>query len=88
MSNLPLKERPCLNFHINRCLAPCQGKVEESDYREIIKDIITFLEGKPGLLMEQLKGKMDKASKDLDFEWAAVLRNQISALEKILEKQK
>ncbi len=88
LSNLPLRDRPCLNFHINRCLAPCQGKVEESDYREIIKDIITFLEGRHGLLVEQLKEKMDRASKNLDFELAAVLRNQIDALEKIQEKQK
>ncbi|MCR4431891.1 MAG: excinuclease ABC subunit UvrC [Tepidanaerobacteraceae bacterium] len=88
LSEVPIKERPCLNFHINRCLAPCQGKIDVNDYNEIIKNIIMFLEGKQQTLIDILRQKMEKAAESLDFEWAAVLRNQILALEKVLEKQK
>ncbi|WP_422443668.1 excinuclease ABC subunit UvrC [Thermoanaerobacterium sp. DL9XJH110] len=88
LSELPLKERPCLNFHIKRCLAPCQGNIDEKEYNEIIKNVMMFLEGKQEALIAQLKEKMEKAAENLDFEWAAVLRNQIVALEKVREKQK
>lgn len=88
LKEVPLKERPCLNFHINRCLAPCQGKINENDYNEIIKSVIMFLEGKQETLIDTLKQKMEKAAENLDFERAANLRNQIAALEKVLEKQK
>ena len=88
LSQIPLKERPCLNYHIERCLAPCQGFIEEEEYNEIIKNIIMFLEGKQETLIKELKTKMQKAADNLNFERAAVLRNQIGALEKVLEKQK
>ncbi len=88
LDNVPLKERPCLNYHIERCLAPCQGFIGEKEYREIINDIILFLEGKQETLIKQLRTKMHEASSDLNFEKAAVLRNQIESLEKVLEKQK
>lgn len=88
LSNIPLRERPCLNYHIKRCLAPCQGFIGEGEYNEIINNVIMFLEGKQDVLIDQLKVKMQKASDNLEFERAAVLRNQILALEKVLEKQK
>jgi len=88
LSNIPLDERPCLNYHINRCLAPCQGYIKEEEYNEIIKNVIMFLEGKQSTLVKQLKTKMQEAAENLDFERAAALRDQIMALEKILEKQK
>ncbi|AYO30057.1 excinuclease ABC subunit UvrC [Biomaibacter acetigenes] len=88
LSQVPLKERPCLNFHIKRCLAPCQANISENDYNDIIRNIIMFLEGKQQTLIDRLREKMEKAAENLDFEWAAVLRNQILALEKVLEKQK
>lgn len=88
LSQVPLKERPCLNFHIKRCLAPCQANIIENDYNDIIRNIIMFLEGKQQTLIDRLREKMEKAAENLDFEWAAVLRNQILALEKVLEKQK
>jgi excinuclease ABC subunit C len=88
LSQIPLKERPCLNYHIERCFAPCQGFVEEEEYDEIIKNIIMFLEGKQETLIKQLKAKMQEAADNLNFERAAVLRNQIGSLEKVLEKQK
>ncbi len=88
LSQIPLKERPCLNYHIERCFAPCQGFIQEEDYDEMIKNIIMFLEGKQETLVKKLKDKMQNAADKLDFEKAAVLRNQIAALEKVLEKQK
>lgn len=88
LSQIPLKERPCLNYHIKRCLAPCQGFIQEKEYNDLIKNIIMFLEGKQETLLKQLKNKMQEAAANLDFEKAAVLRNQVAALEKVLEKQK
>jgi len=88
LSEVPIDERPCLNYHIKRCLAPCQGFVKDEEYNEMINNIIMFLEGKRETLVKQLKDRMKEAAEKLDFERAAVLRNQISALEKVLEKQK
>lgn len=88
LSEIPIDERPCLNYHIKRCLAPCQGFVKDEEYNEMINNIIMFLEGKRETLVKQLKDRMQEAAEKLDFERAAVLRNQISALEKVLEKQK
>ncbi|WP_296970727.1 excinuclease ABC subunit UvrC [Tepidanaerobacter sp. EBM-38] len=88
LSQIPLKERPCLNYHIKRCLAPCQGFIEAEEYDEIIKNIIMFLEGKQETLVKQLKEKMQEAADNLNFEKAAALRDQIAALEKVLEEQK
>ncbi|MDK2879651.1 MAG: excinuclease subunit, partial [Thermoanaerobacteraceae bacterium] len=70
LSQVPLKERPCLNFHIKRCLAPCQANISENDYNDIIRNIIMFLEGKQQTLIDRLREKMEKAAENLDFEWA------------------
>jgi len=88
LSQVPLKERPCLNYYIKRCLAPCQGSVEQEEYDEMIKNIIMFLEGKQETLIKQLREKMEEEAAKLDFEKAAILRDQISALQKVLEEQK
>lgn len=80
--------RPCLNYYIERCLAPCQGNVDSSKYLEMIDEIIMFLNGKEDKLIEVIKDKMKKASENLDFESAAIFRNQINSLNVILEKQK
>lgn len=88
LRQVPLRQRPCLNYHINRCLAPCQGKINSRDYDEIIRDVVTFLEGKREGLLEKLRAKMEKAAESLDFERAQGYKCQIEALEKILEKQK
>jgi len=88
LSQVLLDERPCLNYHIKRCMAPCQGWVREDEYNEMINNIILFLEGKRETLVKQLKERMHEAAENLDFERAAVLRNQILALEKVLEKQR
>lgn len=88
LSQVPLKERPCLNYYIKRCLAPCQGSVEQEEYDEMIENIIMFLEGKRETLIKQLREKMGEEAVNLNFEKAAILRDQIAALEKVLEEQK
>lgn len=81
-------KRPCLNYFINRCKAPCNNKISEEEYREMIDKIITVLEGKEGELLKELEQKMHQASESMEFEQAAEYRNQKSALEKIRQKQK
>ncbi len=80
--------RPCLNYYINRCLAPCSEKVSSESYREMIDKIIAVLEGKEGGLLSELQKQMDQAASAMDFERAAEYRDQKQALEKIREKQK
>lgn len=82
------QKRPCLNYHIRRCLAPCTGKVSQDAYREMIKSISLFLEGRQDDLVRTLSARMEKAAENLDFEQAAALRDQIKAIEKVVEKQK
>lgn len=80
--------RPCLNFFINRCLAPCQGNVQKEVYMEMIKKIIDFLSGKQDEISSELKLKMDRAAENLDFERAAEMRDAINSIKIIQEKQK
>lgn len=87
-SALARQERPCLNYHIGRCPAPCEGKVSPGTYGEIVEEVICFLEGKQEALIRRLKGKMEQAAAELQFEKAAELRDQIQSVEQVLEKQK
>lgn len=82
------KERPCLNSHIHRCIAPCQGNVSKEQYKELVKGIIMVLEGKQEELIEELDKKMQHAAENLNFELAAELRDSIAAVRKIAERQK
>ncbi|BBB91747.1 MAG TPA: excinuclease ABC subunit UvrC [Methylomusa anaerophila] len=79
--------RPCLEHHIKRCLAPCAGKTDKIVYSEMIKAVCLFLEGRSNALMKKLKQGMDDAAENLEFEQAARLRDQLAAVEKIIEKQ-
>ena len=85
-----LKERtrPCLNYHINRCLAPCMGYVTKEEYKKQIDEIIDLLDGKTEKVIKELEKEMKKASEKLDFEQAAYLRDRIQAIERVSEKQK
>ena len=85
-----LKERtrPCLNYHIQRCLAPCMGYVTKEEYRKQIDEIIDLLEGKTDKIRKELTIQMEEASKRLDYEKAASLRDRIQAIERVSEKQK
>lgn len=80
--------RPCLNFHIKRCLGPCTGRVNHKEYLEMVDEIILYLSGKQDILIKELQKKMDRASRELEFERAAKYRDQINALSSLAEKQK
>ncbi|MGZ7049819.1 MAG: excinuclease ABC subunit UvrC, partial [Methanobacterium sp.] len=79
---------PCLNYQIHLCNAPCDGKITKETYNEIIEKINLFFEGKYNEIIEMLKVIMLEASKNNEFEKAAVLRDQIRSVDGILEKQK
>ena len=82
------KDRPCLYYHIGRCMAPCQNMVTSEEYKAIVKQAELFLSGKQSELMKQLKEQMQKYSESLQFEKAAKLRDSYNDLAKTLEKQK
>lgn len=82
------RQRPCLNYFIKLCDAPCDNKISKKDYRKMINDIIELLSGKDIKLIKDLKVEMEEASVNLEFEKAALLRDKIFAFEKIIEKQK
>ncbi len=80
--------RPCLEYHIQHCLGPCIGAVSRQEYAEVIKQVILFLEGKQEKVVQELEGKMKKAAEALDFEKAALLRDQIQAVNRVIEGQR
>lgn len=81
-------KRPCLDFYIHRCLGPCIGAVSKKEYQEVINQVILFLEGKQELVLHELNSKMRAAAQELQFEKAALLRDQIHAIERVIEGQK
>jgi len=89
--NLPKevgKSRPCLNYHMKQCLAPCQGEVNKDEYRDMMKKICSFLGGQYEEILNDLKAQMEKAAAELEFEKAAQLRNKISSITQLSETQK
>ena len=80
--------RPCLDFHIHRCVGPCIGAVDKQEYSEVIDQVILFLEGKTNKVVGSIKKRMLDAADSLEFEKAAVLRDQLTAIEKVNEGQK
>lgn len=80
--------RPCLEYDIHRCAGPCIGAISRDEYREIINEVVMFLEGKHESVVKELRRKMAVASERLEFERAAVLRDQIRAVEMVTERQK
>ena len=80
--------RPCLNYHIKKCKAPCEGHISKVDYRNMIDEIMDVLSGRDRTLLNKLKKEMQEASLNLEFEKAASLRDKILAIENIAEKQK
>ena len=79
--------RPCLEYHINRCLAPCAGMVDVETYREMVKTVCLFLEGRSTDVEKDLKRRMLAAAEAMKFELAARLRDQLSAVRQVTEKQ-
>ena len=80
--------RPCLDYHIHRCVGPCIGAVDKREYAEVIDQVILFLEGKTNKVVGSIKKRMLEAADSLEFEKAAVLRDQLTAIEKVNEGQK
>jgi len=83
-----VSSRPCLNYHINLCKAPCDKLISKEEYRKIVDDVIDLLTGKDKEIVNKIKAEMEDASMNLDFEKAASLRDKLLAIEKINEKQK
>lgn len=82
------KSRPCLNYHIYQCLGPCQGDVNKEEYRALMKDICSFLNGYQDEIMNRLEKQMLEAAESMNFEKAASLRDKMNSLKHIAEKQK
>ena len=81
-------KRPCLDYYIHQCLGPCIGAVEKGEYREVINQVILFLQGKQELILRELNAKMKAAAQQLQFERAALLRDQTDAIENVIEGQR
>ena len=81
-------QKPCLNYHIEKCLAPCRGNIAIEEYADMINDVINFLEGKEDKLLKKLEKKMLEYSDKLEFEKAADLKKKIDSIKKIYEKQR
>ena len=89
--NLPKdtgKERPCLNYHIGQCTAPCQGYISQEDYGKLIDQCIDFLEGRYNGITRKLTGLMYEASEKMEFEQAAAYRNMLESVKFVSQKQK
>jgi excinuclease ABC subunit C len=82
-----LRPRPCLEYQIGRCLAPCRELIDEAAYRKLAESAVAFLQGRRRELISDLKKQMEEAAQDLNFEEAARLRDRIGALTHALEKQ-
>ena len=82
------RDRACILYQIKRCSAPCVGKIEEYNYKNLVKDAVDFISGKSQRIQKNLSEEMEKASEDLDYEKAAILRDRIKALTQIQSSQK
>ncbi len=82
------RDRACILYQIKRCSAPCVGNIEENNYKNLVKDAIDFISGKSQRIQKNLSKEMEKASDDLDYEKAAILRDRIKALTQIQSSQK
>jgi excinuclease ABC subunit C len=81
-------KRPCLDYYIRRCLGPCIGAVEKQEYHDVINQVILFLQGKQEIVLRKLNTNMKAAAQQLQFERAALLRDQIKAIEEVIEGQR
>lgn len=82
------KERPCLNYHIGQCSAPCQGYINEEDYRKSIESVMEFLDGDYSHILNSLTQQMQQASENMEFEEAAKYRDLIASVKQVAQKQK
>ena len=82
------KERPCLNYHIKQCDAPCQGYISKEEYAKAVQEVIRFLNGNFDVILKELQEKMDAASEALEFEKAIEYRELLNSVKKVAQKQK
>jgi len=80
--------RPCLEYYINRCVAPCTGFATKEEYNHVIQQVILFMEGDTEAVTRDLKENMERSSNNLEFERAAVLRDRIRSVERVAEEQR
>ena len=80
--------RPCLEYFIHRCVAPCSGYASREEYDRVIQQVILFMEGNTDAVTQELSKKMEESSEGLEFERAAVLRDQIRSIERVAEEQR
>ncbi len=81
------RPRPCLDFFIGRCAGPCSGECSKGEYDEVIREVILFLEGRTENVLRALRSQMAESSQNMQYERAAILRDQIQAIENISEMQ-
>lgn len=82
------KGRPCLNYYIKQCCAPCRGRVKQAEYDEAVSEALEFIGGGSSASVKSLTDRMNEAAENLDFEMAARIRDRISAIKKMRERQK
>ncbi|MFC1937148.1 excinuclease ABC subunit UvrC [Chloroflexota bacterium] len=80
--------RPCLEYHIQHCVGPCIGATTREEYADVIKQVVLFLEGKEEVVARELESKMRKAADALEFEKAALYRDQIEAIDNVIQSQR
>ena len=79
--------RPCLEYYIHRCVAPCSGLASQEEYAQVVQQVIMFMEGNTEAVTRELKKKMEAAAEELEFERAAALRDQIKGIDQVAEEQ-
>ena len=82
------KERPCLNYHIHQCKAPCQNYISPEEYRKQVEEALEFLNGNYGKILKNLQQKMEAAAENLEFEEAAAYRDLLNSVKQVAQKQK
>ena len=82
------EERPCLEYHIKRCVAPCTGYADKEEYGKVIDQVISFLQGDTNKVVMELQESMSEAAENLEFERAAALRDRLNAMKIVYEDQK
>lgn len=80
--------RGCLDYHIRRCLGPCMGKVSREEYQAAVRQVCLFLEGRHDQIVRQLRRRMEAAAERLEFERAAYIRDQLEAIESVIQRQR
>jgi excinuclease ABC subunit C len=80
--------RPCLEYYLGHCLAPCSGQTTTQEYAQVVKEVIMFLEGRHEKVLRELKARMGRASEAMDYERAALLRDQIQSIQNVIEGEK